>query len=783
MTESRALMSLIAQGNISWIRVHAVMANNVRIQCPQTGDVVVLRPYEDNTVRVTRGQEVASRFGLKMGEFKIFQESGEGVSICAESEGIGDEREWHLKCGMSYVLYREAYTSPVQVSSHMSEERLSSDRLKIVDESSPVQVSSHRQRIAHDQNPVHASSHKSGERLSSHTQKIVDESPAHPSSCTYNGVFESPEHVSTCTQNSAWRDVEKDEFLVSVVDDMLKGKGSSRCVQAAYKILREKNPLRVDHLPEVYDGDCVFELPPFRGQYSKGCFFLGMERRNDCYLWSKMSLTGAQIGPKLNKIAHTYKIQNVKCMGSLQCQHDDCPRFERTQVRNSTEWRRDRAGRNEVPFHAGREVPADSVICGFCERPPRCIGRCPAEMYYITPHPQTELNKYQHMSRVAMHVDKHTHPPKFTHKKGQREVVRNLMEEQIKNSPNAIPSVIRSDTIKALQEIFEAKVVRMMTTQEVKDLDETLAILADDSIMRSMIKSIKQYKHNSSDLSMILELRKKTVFPFVQSVLFPGQNLGTDDRPHVMKMSTKGPGSGVDLVRRMQAGGDLENSWVMSDIMHRMTDNTWCTMSAHVYDHLYRGLCTIFVCELVSQDTEALQTAWRAMKRVCAENGIEQVEFSGFIADNAAAGWNAIRNEFWGGKVNPRRERSDAFHWAQSVEKVTKNYIHPDKRLEHKDLLDSLRDAGNVVLAFRTFERIKAWWMDGNALPGKEKHLSTWLSWWIVRFSQWGNFIRLVRFLLRFCNLIIVAFVMSARSPTLVLSGRGSPRLRCGQSW
>lgn len=209
-------------------------------------------------------------------------------------------------------------------------------------------------------------------------------------------------------------------------------------------------------------------------------------------------------------------------------------------------------------------------------------------------------------------------------------------------------------------------------------------------------------------------------------------------------MSLKGPGSGLDLIRRMQPGGDLQDSWVMSDVMHRMHEKQWCTMSAHVYDHLYRGLCTIFVCELVSEDTPALETAWKVMKRVCKANGVDNVQFCGFIADNASAGLNAIRNTFWDGRVNSQRERSDAFHWAQSVEKMTRKCILPSKRVEHKQLLDSLRDAVNVVLAFRTFERIKDWWNNGNTIQGKSKSLETWLSWWIVRFSQWGNFVWLV---------------------------------------
>src|SRR5450759_67676 len=114
-------------------------------------------------------------------------------------------------------------------------------------------------------------------------------------------------------------------------------------------------------------------------------------------------------------------------------------------------------------------------------------------------------------------------------------------------------------------------------------------------------------------------------------------------------------------------------------------------MSAHVYDHFYRGLCTIFVCELVSEDTQALQTAWSVMRRICAANGLQDVEFCGFIAENAQGGWNAIQNVFWGGMTNEHMERSDLFHWAQSVKRV-KKFILPSRRAGHKELVESLQD-------------------------------------------------------------------------------------------
>ena len=50
----------------------------------------------------------------------------------------------------------------------------------------------------------------------------------------------------------------------------------------------------------------------------------------------------------------------------------------------------------------------------------------------------------------------------------------------------------------------------------------------------------------------------------VQQNRFPGQGVDMD-KVFVFKMSEVGPDNGVDLVKRMQPGGDLENSWIMFD--------------------------------------------------------------------------------------------------------------------------------------------------------------------------------------------------------------------------
>jgi hypothetical protein len=73
--------------------------------------------------------------------------------------------------------------------------------------------------------------------------------------------------------------------------------------------------------------------------------------------------------------------------------------------------------------------------------------------------------------------------------------------------------------------------------------------------------------------------------------MFPSQ--GSDsNKVFVFKMSEVGPGTGVDLVKRMQPGGDLEDAWMMFDHVKRI--KKWTTMACHVYDSTYwinTGFC------------------------------------------------------------------------------------------------------------------------------------------------------------------------------------------------
>lgn len=84
----------------------------------------------------------------------------------------------------------------------------------------------------------------------------------------------------------------------------------------------------------------------------------------------------------------------------------------------------------------------------------------------------------------------------------------------------------------------------------------------------------------------IMQLKQKCLFPYFHGSRFPGQGR-PNEKCYIFKMSTKGPGSGVDIVNRMRRGlqRDLSAAWVHFDFTHRI--DGWATMSCSVYDPRY----------------------------------------------------------------------------------------------------------------------------------------------------------------------------------------------------
>jgi hypothetical protein len=243
----------------------------------------------------------------------------------------------------------------------------------------------------------------------------------------------------------------------------------------------------------------------------------------------------------------------------------------------------------------------------------------------------------------------------------------------------------------------------------------------------------------------ITKLRGVSNWRFVQQNRFPGQ--GADmDKVFVFKMSEVGPGSRVDLVKRMQPGGDLENSWIMFDHVKRV--KSWTTMACHVYDSTYCRVMTIAICDMQSEDVVAQSVVWKNLNALMAQHGVDKMNFKGFMTDSAQANWNVVRIIYGSGDASEKmvdRERTCLFHWTQSLEKHTKADIRQDLQFQHQILCHQYKNAKSMAEAETKYLAIRAWWMSSGAATEQAlPQLELWLAFWHFRYRQWGGFIELV---------------------------------------
>ena len=79
----------------------------------------------------------------------------------------------------------------------------------------------------------------------------------------------------------------------------------------------------------------------------------------------------------------------------------------------------------------------------------------------------------------------------------------------------------------------------------------------------------------------------------------------------------------------------------MFDHVKRLQD--WTTMTCHVYNSKHCKVLTIACCDMQSEDARAHIVFWEILNVVMLENGVPNVNFKGFMADNAQANWIAVR--------------------------------------------------------------------------------------------------------------------------------------------
>ena len=104
---------------------------------------------------------------------------------------------------------------------------------------------------------------------------------------------------------------------------------------------------------------------------------------------------------------------------------------------------------------------------------------------------------------------------------------------------------------------------------------------------------------------------------------------------------------------------------------------------------------------------------------VMEKHGVTDVNFAGFIVDNAQANFNVVREVFGSGeKTQPMlgRERTCQFHWSQTLERHTKQLIKPELQEVHRRLCHEYRLCKTKAHANATMEAICTWWFSSGVV-------------------------------------------------------------------
>jgi hypothetical protein len=204
------------------------------------------------------------------------------------------------------------------------------------------------------------------------------------------------------------------------------------------------------------------------------------------------------------------------------------------------------------------------------------------------------------------------------------------------------------------------------------------------------------------------------------------------EKVYVFKMLEDGLGSGVDLVKRMQPRGDLENAWLMFDHVKRVKE--WTTMACHVYVVAYCKVMTIAVCDVQLEDTKVQCIMWTELNDLMAKNSVESTNFKGFMANSAQANWNAVRIVYGSGDPKvpmENRERTCLLQLTTLLRRHTQKYIKPDMQDQYNRLCKQYKDSEMMDEAESIYLAIRAWWLSsGAASEDAIGDLNLWLAFW-----------------------------------------------------
>ena len=344
----------------------------------------------------------------------------------------------------------------------------------------------------------------------------------------------------------------------------------------------------VKFLPVEYNGNCIFELPPVVVVKEGGlCRLDGMDRKQDGHVWTETATTN------ISDPSGILTFKYVKCMGHLRCTNPDCRCVGESNKYN--ELFRTRSSPDVLIPRPNSEVTVKcKLMCKFCKVTPTCLELCPCKLFYV-------VSKDPTMSRACIHMGTHLHPMAKGDCRAAMDQIREEVKLQVAKTPSAKASAIGITVGKELLMkgfINEDGDGKLLSESELSSVLEKWSALSSSTV-ENLIYDAKLCLSIGGYVNSILKLKKGSKYDYIQDSRFPGQG---SELAYIFKMSIVGPGSGVDLVRRMQPGGDLELQWVMFDHVKHISH--WTTLGVHVYKPNHYKVMTMCMCDMKSEMAE-----------------------------------------------------------------------------------------------------------------------------------------------------------------------------------
>lgn len=533
-------------------------------------------------------------------------------------------------------------------------------------------------------------------------------------------------HANVCdTPLPSLVGVEDDLTEITSVVDILKRLGSNSGASSLLKDIDFQGIAKryVRYLPREFNGDILFEFQPILMSTSGSISLLaGMDRRYDGHVWTQTKTTNI-------RNTDLIKFRYAHCVGHLRCGNSLCSHVRNHGRPNETSW--DGVSTNPLAVGSLEEQRA-SLICSHCKLRPECIGTCPAKMLYV-------VHNRHDLTRACVHIGRHAHPVALGECRETIQTVKKLVREEVARSPGAPASAIALAVSKNwLATAMLAPVGETATPFDLTSMKDFMGRFKNISSpnIRNHVHFFKSSYAQKGSIDKILELKSRSHIDFIQDSQFPGQG---SSKVYLFKMSSGSPGSGVDLVRRMQPGGDLQDAWLMFDHTYRVKG--WTTMACHVYDPVFRRVMTIAICDMQSEDADSQCLLWFSMINLMKNHGLSNINFKGFMADSAQANFIGVRRVF--GSGNPKEpiqggERTCGFHWEQSFEKH-KKHVQEGMRMEFVQLVYNFKESKSDEDAQLSVMKLRHWIQTSGSCNSKDQDaLLEWLAYWHFRFHQWG---------------------------------------------